>query len=237
MAFVEITGPEYTEFMRKRLQGEVPNLTWLQQFSTMLRPHVRPGVRLLDVGCGSGYAFNTFKEFGVIYTGLDWEPEYLKIGAEHFAGNPDVSFIRHNIADAASPRSADLVICSATLEHCSALMPALKHMVDATEAVLLLRTFLGPDEHIHAIPSRVPQCPDAKKQNNQYAFKDVLGYIDSQSFRTRVYRDEYTDSMPQYVDQVMRTFYVVMAERVEPETRHKPHAGWPTLGPRQKDRS
>jgi hypothetical protein len=110
-------------------------------------------------------------------------------------------------------------------------------MVDATEAVLLLRTFLGPDEHIHAIPSRVPQCPDAKKQNNQYAFKDVLGYIDSQSFRTRVYRDEYTDSMPQYVDQVMRTFYVVMAERVEPETRHKPHAGWPTLGPRQKDRS
>jgi hypothetical protein len=32
MAFVEITGPEYTEFLRKRLLGEVPKLTWLQQF-------------------------------------------------------------------------------------------------------------------------------------------------------------------------------------------------------------
>jgi SAM-dependent methyltransferase len=229
MAFVEITGPDYTEFMRKRLQGEVPGQVWLQQFRQMLRPHLGPGVTLLDVGCGSGYAYKTFQEFGVIYTGLDWEPEYLKIGAEHFAGSPEVSFIRHDIAAAPVPLRADIVICSATIEHCPALMPALQHLVEATRKILLLRTFLGLVEHINAIPSPVPEFPDVKKHTNQYAFTDVLGYITSCSFRTRVYRDEYTDSMPQYVDQVMRTFYVVQAESIDPETRHKPHAGWPQL--------
>jgi SAM-dependent methyltransferase len=235
MAFVEITGPEYTEFLRKRLLGEVPQLTWLQQFSKMLRPLMRPGITLLDVGCGSGYAYETFKEYGVIYTGLDWEPEYLKIGQEHFAGCPEVSFIRHDLTVAPPSRTAKIVICSATLEHCPTLMPALQHLVDATEEILLLRTFLGPDEHIHSIPSPVPEFREIHKQTNQYAFKDVLGYIESRSFRTRVYRDEYTDSMPQYVDRAMRTFYVVMAEKIEPGTRYKPHAGWPTLEHSKKD--
>jgi SAM-dependent methyltransferase len=235
MAFVEITGSEYTEFMRKRLRGEVPKLVWLQQFCTMLGPHLRPGVRLLDVGCGSGYAYDAFKRFGVIYTGLDWEPEYLKIGEEHFAGTPEVTFLQHDIAAAPSPRKADLVICSATLEHCPTLLPALKYLVDATQEVLLLRTFLGPNEDIYSIPSQVPGFSEIHKQTNQYAFKDVLGYIESQCFRTRVYRDEYTDSMPQYVDRAMRTFYVVKAERLEPGTQHKPHAGWPTLEPGKKD--
>lgn len=235
MAFVEVTGSEYTEFMRKRLQGEVPKLTWLQQFSTMLRPNLRPGVTMLDVGCGSGYAYDAFKEFGVIYTGLDWEPEYLEIGQKHFAGCPEVSFLQYDITEAPPPKTADLAICSATLEHCPALMPALKHLVDGTGEVLLLRTFLGPEEHIHSVPSHVPGFTEVQKQSNQYAFKDVLAYIESRSFRTRVYRDEYTDSMPQYVDRAMRTFYVVKAERIEPGFQHKPHAGWPTLESYKQD--
>jgi hypothetical protein len=67
--------------------------------------------------------------------------------------------------------------------------------------------------------------PKSKKQNNPYAFKDALGYIESRRFRTRGYRDEYTGSRIQYVDRARRTFYEVQAEGIEPGSQPKPHAG------------
>ena len=214
MSFTEITGPEYTELLLKRLRGEVPELTWLRQVRDILRPNLRPGVTLLDIGCATGYAYNSFKGFGVVYTGLDVEPEYLKIAAQWFSNIPEVDFIQYDIV-APPPRTAEITICSAMLEHCPYLMPALQHLVDGAERILILRTFLGDIEHIHTIPSPVPEYKDThRKYNNQYSFKDVLGYIEGRGFKTRVYRDEYTDSMPQFVDGVVRTFYVVYAEKL-----------------------
>ncbi len=216
MSFTEITGPEYTEVLLRRLRGEVPELTWLKQFRNLLRPNLRPGVTLLDVGCATGYAYDSFKEFGVVYTGLDVESEYLKIAAKWFSDIPEVNFVQCNITPSPPPRTTEIVICSAMLEHCSSLMPALKHLVDGAGRILMLRTFLGGVEHIHTIPSPVPQFKETyKKYNNQYSFKDVLGYIEGRGFKTRVYRDDYTDSIPQFVDGVVRTFYVVYAERLK----------------------
>lgn len=97
MSFTEITGPEYTELLLKRLRGEVPELTWLKQFRNILRPHLRPGVTLLDIGCATGYANNSFREFGAVYTGLDVEPEYLKIAAQWFFDIPGADFLQYDI--------------------------------------------------------------------------------------------------------------------------------------------
>ena len=216
MSFTEITGPEYTELLLKRLRGEVPELTWLRQVRDILRPNLRPGVTLLDIGCATGYAYNSFKGFGVVYTGLDVEPEYLKIATQWFSNIPEVNFVQYDIVDSPPPRTAEIAICSAMLEHCPCLMPALQHLVDGAERILMLRTFLGDVEHIHAIPSPVPEYRDThQKYNNQYSFKDVLGYIEGRGFKARVDRDEYTDSMPQFVDSVVRTFYVVYAEKLK----------------------
>ena len=216
MSFTEITGPEYTDLLLKRLQGKEPELTWLRQFRDILRPNLHPGVTILDVGCAVGYAYNSFKEFDVVYTGLDIEQEYLNIAAQWFSDIHKSHFIHHDINVAPLPISTDIVICSAILEHCTGLMPALQHLVDGVSKVLMLRTFLGDVEHIYSKPSVVPEYTDTyQKYSNQYAFKDVLGHIESRGFKTRVYRDAYTDSMPQFIegDGVVRTFYVVHAER------------------------
>lgn len=216
MSFTEITGPEYTKLLLKRLRGEVPELTWLRQLRDILRPNLRPGVTLMDMGCATGYAYNSFKEFGVIYVGVDVEPTYLKIAAQWFSDIPGVDFVEHDIVTRPPPRTADIVICSAMLERCPCLMPTLQHLVDGAKRILMLRMFLGDSEHIYTIPSPVPVYRNThRKHNNQYSFKDVLGFIEGKGFKTRVYRDEYTDSMPQFVDGVVRTFYVVYAEKLK----------------------
>ena len=90
----------------------------------------------------------------------------------------------------------------------------MKHLLDGAERMLVLRTFLGEREHIHTIPSCVPQYRDTWiKYNNQYSFQGVLGYIEGRGFKTRVHQDEYLGGAPQFVDQVVRTFYVICAER------------------------
>mgnify|MGYP000126707621 CR=1 FL=1 len=63
MTFVKIEGYEYTKILTERLEGKVPERTFLKQFRKILKPHLKQGTGLLDVGCATGYAYNSFKEF------------------------------------------------------------------------------------------------------------------------------------------------------------------------------
>jgi len=214
MGFTEITGPEYTESLRKRVRGEVPEYNWLKQFRNILRANLRPGITLLDIGCATGYAYNSFREFGVVYLGLDFEAEYIKIASEWFADTPEAKFIQYDITASPPPQTAEIVICSATFEHLPHLMPALQHLVDGAERIIVLRTFLGDIEHIYDVPSLIPNYESThRKYYNQFSFKDVLGYIEGRGFKARVYRDEHTDSMPQFLEGIVRRCYIVYAEK------------------------
>ncbi len=213
MSFVEITGTEYTKDLVSRLKEDVQERTWLKQFRNILEPHLSQGIRLIDVGCATGYAYKSFKKYDVEYTGLDFEEEYVNIAGKWFSDNPKATFIQHDIAESPPPCTAEIVICSAILEHCSSLMPALQHLVDVAENVLLIRTFLGEIPEQYSISSKIPGHSEThRKYYNQYSFKDVLGYIEERGFSTRVYRDEYTDGMPAFLDGAIRTFYIVCAE-------------------------
>ncbi len=214
MSFVQITGDEYTDLLRRRLTGELPELTWLQQFRDLLTPHLTEASSMLDIGCATGYAYNAFKKFGIGYTGLDFEDTYLKIGREYFSGCAGVEFRRHDITTAPSPVRADFVICSATLEHAPAMMPTLKHMADAAKQVFVLRTFLQHGEEVLKLPSPVAAHRDeAFKYNNSYDFAGIMRALHKLDFRTTIHPDRFTQSMPHLADGLARTFYVLVAQR------------------------
>jgi SAM-dependent methyltransferase len=216
MGFVEITGNAYTDLLRRRLTGELAELTWVQQFREILSPYLKPSSSIVDFGCATGYAYKAFRSQAsdLRYYGLDFEEAYLSIAREYFATDSFVSFIMHDIAAAPSPIKADIAICSATLEHAPSLLPALKHMADAAGTVFVLRTFLSPAEEIVCLPSPLRTRPqESYKYNNAYAFTDVLRALHDLDFRTTVRRDAFTDSLPHLVDGLVRTFYILVAER------------------------
>ncbi|MDI6777353.1 MAG: class I SAM-dependent methyltransferase [Syntrophales bacterium] len=215
--FYEITGQEYIDEMRKRLHGEL-NLVWIKQCRRIVEPIIGRRATILDVGCGVGYLYKYFKDLEPVYFGIDGENRLLEIGREYYASDADVHFLEHDISESPIPPDfcpkADLVVCSATVEHLPSAFPALDYMVASASKVLYLRTFLGETSQLYSIESPVSEFADQyRKHVNQYAFDDIFRHLGEQGFRVKAYRDEYTDSMPYLIDGAVRTFYVTLAVR------------------------
>lgn len=77
----------------------------------------RPGHRMLDFPCGSGYASVIFRPFGVIYEGLDVHEAGVEY-ARRVYGGQDVSF---DVADLRRPNLSqdryDVITCIEGIEH------------------------------------------------------------------------------------------------------------------------
>src|SRR3989344_4839744 len=57
----------------------------------LLGLYVRPGHRVLDFPCGSGYAADILKEFNVIYQGMDKDPLAIEY-ARRVYGRKNITF-------------------------------------------------------------------------------------------------------------------------------------------------
>ncbi len=214
MSFIPIAGTNYTDIARRRLTGEIAELTWLQQFRDLLRPHLRPGMVVADFGCSTGYAYTSLAEFDIRYVGIDFEPAYLAIGHDYFAGNPNVSFRQHDITSEPIDLRADAVICSAMLEHCPALEPALTNIANVADRLFLLRTFMGPEEIIESYVAPVEGNDEgAIKHSNVYDRDGLVRRLSDLGFDAHVIADRYTGSERRSVQGRDRAFHVLQAKR------------------------
>lgn len=69
--------------MRPRDWAELAEPSNRPLFATVLgQLGVKPGTRLLDIGCGSGYAARMAERLGAVVTGLDATPELIAIARE-----------------------------------------------------------------------------------------------------------------------------------------------------------
>lgn len=205
----------------ERLQGE--ELVWLRQFRRLLKPYLHPGVTMLDVGCATGYAYESFRRYGITYTGIDFNPQRIAVAKKWFGSE---RFFVHDINEPLVLR-ADMVICDAMLEHMRDYQPALGNMAEAANKILLLRTFLG-DKQEKAWADSIPMPPRMEGSPiNQYAFRDVLGYLERTGFNTKVHRCEYTGSLPVYKHGVVRRHYVVMAVRRQSDDQDSKNSAGP----------
>lgn len=83
----------------------------------LLGLYARPGYRVLDFPCGSGYAADILKDFDVIYHGMDRDPLAIEY-ARRVYGRKNVSF---DVADLQNPNLPgdffDTIGCIEGIEH------------------------------------------------------------------------------------------------------------------------
>jgi len=86
-------------YSRKRLNH------WLDR----LMPKDGTGIRLLDVGCGTGYHLHRYRDRGFVISGVDGSADMLKEAAQ---ANPGIEFKQADVEKLPYPdASFDLVLC------------------------------------------------------------------------------------------------------------------------------
>ena len=62
-----------------------PEMDSCAQAAHILKKLVKPGDKILDIGCGTGYLLHSLKKIGVNfeYYGIDANNEFIEIGKEY----------------------------------------------------------------------------------------------------------------------------------------------------------
>ncbi len=211
--FQQSQNDEYLQLCIDRVKNE--NLTWVEQLLNILSENMdlNENLTLNDIGCNLGQFWKGLKRrdfVNIDYNGFDYEEMYVEEAKNIF---PEVSE-KFNFLDIekTTPPQCDITVCSATLEHMEYLQPSLENMLESTDKLFLLRTFFGE------IPLKsIRMKKNAKSYYNihQFSFHEVFSSFKRHGFSSIIIRDQYTDSMPRYLDDgIIRTFYVVMGVRI-----------------------
>jgi SAM-dependent methyltransferase len=105
-----IQSPEYFRITNKA------NETWNYHGPQVVLLHLaRPGIRVLDMGCGSAAAWAHLRPRGVAYTGVDWSAEQV---AKNTVQCDGASFVCHSVYDTGLPGGTfDVVFSYYVIEH------------------------------------------------------------------------------------------------------------------------
>ena len=202
---------DYLKICIQRVQ--TIDLTWVKQSCDILEKNYSSvqGLQINDIGCNLGQFYKELKKRNLLfeYNGYDIEPVYLEEAKKNF---PELSSRLYQLDITKNcPRVADITIISATLEHLTSLLPAMKNILDTTRKMVIIRTFLG-EKYEKSIMKK--ELADTYYYINQYSFLDMFEIIKSHNFHSKIIRDEYTDSLPQYIDQgIIRSFFIIIGER------------------------
>jgi len=103
-----------------------------RRFLGFVRPHLKPGDRVLDIGCGDGALVRTLQEFGAVPMGIDLDPEGAQF-VEQTYGIPVVvaPFETGDLAEA----QFDAIVATHVIEH----------VFEPVEAMQKIRRLLKPE--------------------------------------------------------------------------------------------
>jgi 2-polyprenyl-3-methyl-5-hydroxy-6-metoxy-1,4-benzoquinol methylase len=128
----------------RRARGE-DEMDAAAQAAGILAPHIKPGMSLLDAGCGSGYYYWSFlrRNLKIEYYGIDYSPTLIEIGRQNITGSGlDPQRLRVAAIEDLT-KTYDIVLCFNTLSWCPDFRRPLERLCQAARHYILIRTNLG----------------------------------------------------------------------------------------------
>ena len=139
--------PEYGEILQKRARAQLTEMQSAIATSRQLETILTHGDSLLDVGCGVGHYYTSFKKripTSFTYTGADATPYYIELARETFADDRNTSFHQADIfALPFVDESFDVVNCSNVLLHLPQIEKPLTELCRVAKKHVLVRTLVG----------------------------------------------------------------------------------------------
>lgn len=206
----------YQGKLTARVRNEEPALDCELQCYEILKPLLKPHMRLLDVGCATGYYYRTLQPLNIDYYGIDSCPEFIHAGQKeiHRYGLSPKKLRIMDIEDL-SGEKYDCVIAINSLLYCSNYHVALDRLLNATSKYLLIRTLLG-DSTIYRYEEDGyldEGYNHLKSHFNIYSINEMSEFISERGFKVKHIVDQHTQDIPEMVIGKIHPWRILLCER------------------------
>lgn len=141
----------YGELMRKRALGKEPEIEQVKHLVKLIRKVYKPGMKILDVGCGVGHFYPSLKRIdpNITYHGIEVSEHYVKLAKKVFAGEKNFKISRGDIFDIKlKDDSYDIVICYMVLPFIPNYQKAVGELMRVARRHVFIRLLLSDYTYI-----------------------------------------------------------------------------------------
>ncbi len=143
--------PKYGEYLYKRAIGELEEMESSINVCSVIEKLYKPGMSILDVGCGSGHYYRSLKDrldINVNYKGVDKTRHYIQLARKAF--NNDKMFSIGDIYNLEfEDGSFDIVMCNNLIVHLPPPPPpAIKELIRVSNKAIIIRVYVGGKNYI-----------------------------------------------------------------------------------------
>ena len=127
-----------------RATGKSPEMEVSKAIANILKPKIKNGSKLLDVGCACGHYYRSIKKRvkkNFFYTGTDPYEIFLDKAKIAWKNDSNVDFLKGNIYKLPFKKNQfDLTICSNVFIHLNKIKKPLQELLRVTKGTIIIRT-------------------------------------------------------------------------------------------------
>ena len=127
-----------------RATGKSPEMEVSKAIANILKPKIKSGSKLLDVGCACGHYYRSIKKIvkkNFFYTGTDPYEIFLDKAKIAWKNDTNVNFLKGNISKLPFKKNQfDLTICSNVFIHLNKIKKPLQELLRVTKGTIIIRT-------------------------------------------------------------------------------------------------